>query len=518
MLSCMSIVNAIALFLLGGLALNTRAVDRQALLDLLEFPTATFALGFTVNDEEIAFQGINNPPKPSLEDRIADLKARLAKLPESPGLHYELGLLYEDKEEKELAAAEFEQAVLGYQKIFAVNKTPRTVEGLARALTSADRMDEAEAILRQFLAENKRDGHCWAALARILSKRGFTALTEGEPISVSVENIHAIREEIRQLPPDKLAAVQSLLAESLQSYAKATEFAPGETAFHQQKIALTYLAGMLDFLPIAGSAGSATAIPVGPMRADAQLAARQNPHSTPFLGLWMMLEVIDPLTRGHDVSDLPDETFARLQEGEKMLRAHLQQAEGHDRYQALIFLGFTQMALGEIGPGKKTLREAIALDPTQDLPFELMIVHAAMTRQWPEVMKICAERAKVHESPENRFMAARAAYKMENLDAAKAELEAAVQLDRSHYKAQLGRVVLLLKSGKPAAIEQAVSIATRLAELPDLPAEIRHQVLLFRAVAHGLNADSATARGLFNDLLEADPKNETARKGLAALE
>jgi hypothetical protein len=170
----------------------------------------------------------------------------------------------------------------------------------------------------------------------------------------------------------------------------------------------------------------------------------------------------------------------------------------------------------------------VALDPSRDDAWDLMLAFQIGTASPEELTAICEARLKSKESARNHLLLARALQREQKWSQAAVQSQAALTLEPDNVIAEVELLALALKqSDDPDQLDRASTIMPDLTRmLGNLPpgieaAKRRREVLLDLAIAGGLiNTPEADkiAKVCLALVLRENPNDQTVREILSALE
>jgi len=215
---------------------------------------------------------------------------------------------------------------------------------------------------------------------------------------------------------------------------------------------------------------------------------------------------------------IPPATRESLQSGISELKKLSKRGDARSRQVALVSLGFFQFLLGDESTGETSIRSAIALDRAHPLAWETLGGLYIMREppRWNDLFLMARERTEHHDTPRNRFIAAKAAEKAGKPAMAMVELDAALKLDPTHGNSQLATCVLLLREGSGPSIEKAHALIAKLMEQRNLDNDQWRDLMIVGGVLFVLGGQQETAKEWFENLRRHAPGDERATVALAA--
>ncbi len=191
-------------------------------------------------------------------------------------------------------------------------------------------------------------------------------------------------------------------------------------------------------------------------------------------------------------------------------------------------LAVLHMVLGDVSDAVPEVKRSVALDPSQDDAWDLVLAFQIGTATPEELVDVCQSRLKYRDSARNHLLLARALQRRQKWDAAADQAAAALKIDPDNVIAESELLALALKqSSDPDQLNKASNIMPELTRMVgNLPpgieaAKRRREVLLDLAIAGGLiNTPEAgkIAKVCLALVLKDNPDDQTAKDILRALE
>jgi tetratricopeptide (TPR) repeat protein len=187
---------------------------------------------------------------------------------------------------------------------------------------------------------------------------------------------------------------------------------------------------------------------------------------------------------------------------------------------ALAVAGMLQFMLMHDPVGsEKSLRRAVALDPSREGAWEMLAGVLADREKWDELAPVCETSVKLNNSVHNRLVLAKARWNLNQFDKAEQQVQAALRLEPRSSTAHLALTALKLRRDDPQSLKEAGQLLEKARQLiGDSPSNTeRIDFPLLVGFYFGLTDHPALARGMFNKILEGDHDNTEAKAALAAL-
>ena len=184
------------------------------------------------------------------------------------------------------------------------------------------------------------------------------------------------------------------------------------------------------------------------------------------------------------------------------------------------------MAFGNNPAAASDFRRAVALDPTREQSWDLLLAAAGADSR-EEALSVCEARLKQKNSPRNHLLLARAFEHEKNWDKAGEQAEAALGLDTNNIVANLELLALAIKQNAntnfmASAHEQFVRTQAAYEKLPDDNEKGKRwrELTLNGAILYGLENSPDFVKAA-NEwvvvVLKSDPNDQQARDIKAAL-
>lgn len=521
---------ALILCLLGGRLATPEEVDRARLISLLEFPTDEAFVAFRFTMTGVTLWGSEKDSEQFATNQIKALEEKLVTNPNDPDLHLQLGALYAQNSQEDLSDRTFRKALDLYQARVRPGQknNPELVVGMASTLESLNRQDDAANLIRGELKRSPKEARYWAALGNNLSSQIVMTLTGTNLGSISDPNIIYSEALKRKLHGNQLsAAIKSSFKEASECFDQAISYKPKDAGLYRQRMIFRYLSGMA--LQLAESDKSQLAYQTAfkdsmrSVSADLRKIADLSPHDSDAIGASMLGEwIIGAFDAGSkdlccdNFDQLPEQTKANIRKRIKQLEALVKENKIPNKATALCSIGFFEFMLGKKTEGQAALRQAIDLNQSVELGWELLLATFAIDKQWPEISKLCREKSRYRDSARNHYIAAKAAEHLKEPDQSRAEIMKALELDAKHFNANIAFAVLLLRENSKRGVEKAGLILDELGKRPDLTQTQWRNLMIPGGVALALAGDKNSAKEWFNTLLQNYPDDEDAKAALAA--
>lgn len=236
--------------------------------------------------------------------------------------------------------------------------------------------------------------------------------------------------------------------------------------------------------------------------------AKQHPNESPTINM------------------LSEEAQASLHEAISRLEILSQSGNKENASGALEHLGFIKiMLMHDLSGAETDLRRAVALEPSREKAWELLLGTAVESGAPPEEsVSICQSLVKCENSAGNHLLLAKALTKENKLTEAAAEIKHAADLDPNNVPTVLFEAALSMKDGDADDLPFAGRFLLRAKDLienmpPDQDRETRKRELdLDGAIFNGLTDKPGEAKKWVDLVLERFPDDQTAKDIRAAIQ
>ena len=515
-------------FLLCAVSLSAGTFDQKKLIPLLRFPSDSFQVGFSVTEKGVGLLGAVPEITPSVSEQITAAELRRKLQPDDPEPYSALGFLYLHSKKKEQSEEMFVEAIKLRRARLAQKESSEDLENLAICLQMTGKSDEAERLLRSQLQQTPSDHRLWAALGDVHASMAYATLTGSTVYSLNGIDAH---HEVMHRPysPEQLASMEKNFRAAVTAFDRAIEVSPRDLELYRRRILFRFHLGIARDLARTQGADDSYKRALRNFFDSSQPDARQialldykNPEA---ISVQMFTQYFSSaMASGVDLSlaetlsaGVSPGTKEQLEKGVVQLQALTSTGKPEQQRSALVSLGFFQFLLDYNVAGEKSLRAAIALDPSHDLAWETLGAMMAMAgNRWDDLLQLSRERAKSNDSVRNRFIAAKAADRAEKPADAKRELQAALKLDPQHVNSQLGMVVVHLREGSPSGLKEAGHLIAELNEPRDLAPPQRADLMLVGGVYFALTQQPNAAKDWFEALIKFAPTDERGKAAMAA--
>lgn len=516
----------VALLLLIGVigSIYAQEVNGDQLREAARLPTIQLMFGLIYNSD----QGFLLPGE-EMEKKSEAIALRKATKGDDtdPARYYHLWELTDDKAESEQF---LERAIeLARKQWKAQPKNPKAMALLGKALAEyPGGLVEAEKILRQAVELHPDSADCWSALGRYFQSKVVATLGGWKMIS-RINHDHLMELARKQsFTPEQAVKVEKLLGESLRCHDKAVALAPKESQLYRERVLLR---GMeYEVRPtmrfVQGDPPKKPIISAEFVK-DWHDIARLSPRDPRAIGVSILTEAVQYMMEKE--IPLGTQPFTVLPAKMKQsMKTEMDQLEGlalapgeQSAARAAEVHGMLSlMVLGDPSAAEKSLRRALALDPSREHAWEGLLIAAIGAGQMGKAISISQDRVKSSDTPRNRFLLAKTYEKAGRLPEAEEQLRLALEKAPDAYVISMGLASIKMKrSREEAALKEVNQLLDKSAKAMDKATtqEIRDQLMVRRGIYLGLKGDVSGAKKLLNDVLSRNGDNEEARTALSAL-
>ncbi len=499
----------------------TPAVGKDVLRKLVRLPTITFQPNWAFDPERGFTLGSADE---DVTTQITALRKGLKNDAGDAEKLQQLGELYSISNDRANAHKVWEQSVEFYRERLDLQPDdPGLLAGLGGALRGADKMAEAESVLRKAVQLAPKNWHCRTALGRLLDAEARADIygNAGRPDSSQV------------------ALARRRLGEAGENYDLAVAAAPEESEVYFRRGMHRCLRAVLlkqirlaegeqkEEVELANPSFSPEALD------DLQHASRLSPRDYALIGGTVLFEIYTMCARKGQVNwaefswtSLPDKSQWSIHEALTRLENLAQAADPQLASGALEVLGILQgPVLHETRSCVTNLRRALALDASREQAAEVLVSTLAQSGRYDELLSACEERVKQKDSARNHLLLAKAYEKLKQWEDSEVEVLEALRQAPNDLTANLAYSALLLRrSQDAAALSEANNWLGRTEGLLNqLPPAQRDQRLvidftLTRSIYFALTDEVEAARQWAQAVIKTDGNNKLAREILSAMD
>lgn len=524
----------VALVLVATIASRVAAqqVDKEKLRKLAKLPTVEnqWGFGFTLTGGFTTFW-----ESPDVSAEITALRKSTKNNVTDAERYYRLGELYNQMDDDVRAQSAFAKSVELYRKL--LKSQPSKGELLAqfgKTLSAAEKKDEAETVLRKAVKVAPQEWRCWVALGKFLQEKSEAALwgfksTKEKP---NFEKVYAHLLQM-QRSPESTTPAQALLDEARNCFDKAVAIAPNNPQTYTERGKFRIGHGFVQmFIHALHDEQDDARKAMFPPEAlpDFQRAAELNPNDHRAITIAAVYELTSvAFHNGHGVDNyadvemwnsLPEATRQSMREAMSKLETFSQSKNKRVAAEASEMLGLLQFVAQETARSETSLRRALALDPSREQSWEMLISIMVTEQRYQNLVSVCTERLKYKNSARNRMFLAKAYDKLNQSDKSEEQVQIALKLEPNDFTANLALAALLIRRSSDASTllqagERLAKAGQVLKESP--PHKQWVDYALTRGVYLALNGDVEAAEKQLEQVLEHDEDNEDAKEALKAI-
>jgi tetratricopeptide (TPR) repeat protein len=534
----------LATTLSGHAAAPLRGADRLRELVLFPEMNINFGLDLVFQGDAWEVQDTFHPP-----DIIDEAREVLKKQPNDVKQLLRLGFSLE-------RAGQTNESRDCYQEVVQLCQTRLEAEpfnGLnlrdyGFVLSRLNETGKAESMFRRAVLVSSNDWRCWAGLGTFLGKRFNLTIYDdyhnGLPPTAGTEAIQNYR------PPAKtVARLKALDNEARECFEKVTALATNDPdAFVQRagfEAATSYDRNLLDhvlndrkldlLLSLSDGLTSPGAI------TNLHRAAELTSENCSYLEIAVFSKVLLAMPRdglmdtktgkiegcNFKPGTWPEETHQYIREIQTRLETISQSPDSKLAAIAMESLGFNYMLLGNSEASVAALRRAVALDPTCDAAWDLLVGSLVKSASTEDLAAVCQQRLTYKDSARNHLYLARVYLHQQKWDKVGEQAEAALKIEPDNYVAHMDLMALTLKqindTNYLSAFREQYDTLTKLAQDPKnaaINATCWRVCALDTAIADGLVASpeyKAAAKDCVDRVLKYYPNDTQAKEILDAL-
>ena len=513
---------------LAAAASNVQQIDEPALRALAEFPHLNVEQGYVFHATPFRGEGeyvmgsmaVVNAPRKVDRAEVAQLRASL-KHDLADALRYAaLGEMLEDlgedpKDARKTAADLFRQSIKAGR--------PINVPRFASVLAQSDGEKEAEQLLKEDLKKNPGAWREWAQLSFLeinlaIEELGMTNM------NVNLMNYDDALAKLRRAHPTEpqVARARTRLDESKRCTEKTVSAAPEEPSVYIFKAGITLLQRRMDWLLVAKEVSAAEAardMVMNDIADDVERVAKLRPNdvsASATVAYYLVGQIGPSAWDPVDGIRLPSKQKAQVENALAKLDELSKSANAPTAAASLSALGYLDFFFkNNPWAAEQKFRRAVELDPASEEGWQGLIGVFGVTGRFSKLKSLAEERLKVHETPANYILLAKACAKLNEPDESERAIKKAVDLDPSDPLANLGLAALQLAQPEKSLtdISRILALAERGAFKLTEAQRIDLEVVL--GINLALQGKPTEARAKWTHVLQHDPGNETAKRALA---
>ncbi len=530
----------LAILCMAAMALQAATTPRggDRLRELVVFPEFNLAVnyGMTFQGTDCVIQ--DNTP---VEVLVKQLRAEIKQHPDNAESLVRLGYLLDQGGETNESRVCFRQAEqLACKRTAANPQNGPAWTVLGKALWGLDQKTEAENAYRRAVLVSSNDWHCWVGLGNFLAGANFSEMfpknLRQEAWTSMVMPQSAIMDY--RPPAEALRAAERSLAEAGQCFARAIALAPQESEVFFQYAGYQSTAGgqnyffrhvrdneAIDpgriFLSSFLSQGTLT---------NLEKAAELDSKNYELTALWTYLTWMQALVaaKSTDVLTmdmLPDKTRRSIRTAMTRLENLSGSPDKKVAAGAWESHGVLNITFGNKPAAIADFRQAVALDPTREGSWDLLLVMMRGSASFEELETVCRARVAFEDSARNRLLLTKV-YTMEKkwIEADK-QTRMAGEMETNNIIPPLFLAAIELKQSTQTNylaeagdhLQQAGDLLEKMPASAEQTKRWR-ECTLNAAIYNGLIDQPDTAKAWVKELFEAFPDDETAKAILQALE
>jgi tetratricopeptide (TPR) repeat protein len=452
---------------------------------------------------------------PPLE-KIARIRKEMTGDASDAERYFRIAVLYEKAGRKEDADDAGARAIAQFRQ--QVKEHPDDMRRLAQlgdALFCNGQTKEGEALLRRAVKEAPNDWRVWGIMGKCLDNKASLAILGRQDYHFDFPWEEVMHPALLEMKPkaEQIAEWRRLQKEALRCFDRAIESAPRETEPHYWRLGSLYIHGLIE-AGLANVQGEQVPIwnaflkPAG--TEETRQIARLSPNDPRSVGGAVVVELLICMAKAQTKDKEPTSSFAeplpepsldfvrwgthRLEELTKSadkntaaaaseilayalmariaadgvaIEARMDSSEESEAKssstektqpklkEALGFLTTGLKMMAYLGQIEGNLRRAIKLDPTRELPWDMLTVLLHASGRTAEAVALSEQRIKVKDNAHNRFVLAYGYAEQRKCDKAIEQLRAEIKCDENNLSCRLGLVAALLQRGDGDDLKQA---------------------------------------------------------------
>lgn len=511
-----------------------RGSDR--LRELVVFPEMNLNFNFGIN-----FQCGEWVVSQDTVTEVSRLREELKRQPESAELFLELGNLVETDGKTNESKVSYEIAEqLCRKRMTATPQDGLAFTELGKSLWQLDKNEEAESAYRKAVLVSSNEWRCWVGLGNFLACYSFPMMFPEKLRCRITYGPQPPPQEILDYPPspEALKKVETSLSEASRCFDRAVALAPKEPDAFFQRAGFVCVSNWENCFfrhyhnneEIAVSQWSLAVFSEETI-ANLQKAADLNPKNYELISTaayfeWIRALVIAKWPSNYTVDMLPDKTKQSIHDAVNHLRNILNNSDEKTAAGAFENLGILNMAFGNKTEARSDFQRAVALDPTREASWDMLLGTLVTLKASPgEMVSVCQSRLKHDNSAQNHLLLAKALVKEEKWDEAAIQAGIADRIETNNIVPPLFIAAIALKdTASTNYLTTAIIYMKRAnAVLQTMPASENtrqrwREFSLNAAILSALDSQAEKAKQWADLVLKQFPDDETARKILAALD
>lgn len=445
------------------------------LRDLVVFPkmSVNFKFGMTELGDEFV---VSQPEDPSRE--ISQLRDELKQRPDDTGKLLKLGIFLNGQGETNEANTCFDKVKkLCLDKIAANPQDGPAMDDLGESLGELGKNEEAIGFYRKAAVVSPKDWRCQVRLGNVLASENFILMFPEDLRSKLTPGAEPPPEILESPPPaGAVKEAEASLQEASRCFDRAKALAPEEPDIFFQKAGYLSMSNWENCVFEAWRGGTTVLNEwVGSFFsedtvANLQKAGELSQNNCDAISLAAYFELMHTQagSTNWSAANLADKS-QRLIQGDLTRLENLSQGLNKKMaVAALENLGMLNFALGNTRAATTYLRQAVALDPTRDDLWDLLLISCSSDATFPDqAVDICQAHLKYEDSVENHLKLSKAYVYKEKWSEAAAQAVIAASGDTNNLLAPLQLAALDLKQsgGNVNFLLQAKALLDRAYEL-----------------------------------------------------
>jgi internalin A len=533
-------------------------INKSRLRELAKLPTITFEFGVKFSTSDGFVMGGR---KPDYLAEIARIRKDLTGDDRDAERYLRMGVLYAKLDRGREAKEASQKAVdLCRQQAKAHPDDMSRLALLGEALVCDNQGEEGEALLRRAVKTAPKEWRAWLVLGKRVDDRAAGEIVGDMPLSAHFIGGKAMLKIFEKKPqPEKIAGWRSLHEEALRCFERAVALAPRETRPYVYRAGSIFKAGLVE-AGLQSERGKQVdlmkKVLTPAYASDLRTIARLSADEPSAVGTAIILEIMYCFSKGafdrsainklsayemeeHDPSlvdclEHPSRDFVRwgmdrLEQLTKCSDEKIAADASENLAWILMFIHKPQEDMREDGPPifeaayKKAipkiiecLRRTVRLDPTCERAWDFLTFLLAEKASNEEALDVAKRRLKSKDNAHNRFLLAKLFADNKQFDFAEEQLRIGLNKDQDDLNCRLGLAAILLRREDAKALKSAEERLDKLEPLlkNNKSKEITNHYGLLRGIAAALNDNREGAKKKFNEIIQIDSENVTAKKAL----
>ncbi len=445
---------------------------KERLRELAVFPSITLQSGY---EYKSGWNGVWLGNEVSLPADLKEIREQLKEKPNDIDLKLQLRFLLEHNHQtNEARACNLEAEQQCRKRLETRPNDGWEMVQLSEALENLDKVSEAESFLRKSVVVSSNDWCCWAHLGIHLAGRAAKLLFPSADRNGNAQSnldIEALTNF--QAPPEAMKQSEELQSEAERCMDKAQALGKNESLFWEKRAEYSSIVAWGNVIQKRRREESVVFVGAHYLAAlsksyldDLRKASSLRPDDAKLIFLtgymeWMAA-IAESRASGKTVVDgtytLTDAARKSIREAASRLESLYPKLGKTREAAALEFHAFLSAVSNEDAENGviADVRRAVALDPTREQSWDMLIGLSSKSASPDEIEKLCESRLKTNTSARNHLIFAKLLTKEKKWARAKEQTEAALKLEPENLIGKIMLVALAIRQEPGEKLTEAV--------------------------------------------------------------